>query len=364
MTWRVWKWLARVLLLDAAVAFAVPLFENFFNPSASFLSLSWQYFYSVIYSNLIGVPLCLVLPSVWLRTAALRNLPKTAIRGGVILIANFCGCFASGLILDAIIGEQYNFWYDFRRSFGISLVLSAVVVAFVTLYEVQQSRLKQTAMELKTKELERERALKLATEARLSSLEARIHPHFLFNTLNSVSALIHEDPERAEKIVTQLAELLRFSLDAAERGLAPLARELRVVEDYLEIEKARFGARLQYAIDVPHVLLEIPVPPLSIQTLVENSVKYAVGTRGRGARLTVTARRTLDSLRIEVSDDGPGFPSLELPHGHGLENLSERLAALFGDRASLTVRSHANETSVAIELPLALVASEEVVSAK
>jgi sensor histidine kinase YesM len=350
---RVFKWLARVLIIDAGVAFAVPLFQNFYDTQVSVPDLFQQYLYSIIYSNLIGIPLCLVLPGLWLRTAELPNSVKTAVRGVVIVLANFFGCLVAGFVVRAFVGPEYTYWADFRRSFGISLVLSAIVVAFVSLYEVQQLRLKHSMMELKTKELERERALKLATEARLSSLEARIHPHFLFNTLNSVSALIHEDPLRAEKIVTQLAELLRFSLDAAPRRLVPLARELHVVEDYLEIEKARFGARLEYSVDVPAEFLEIPVPPLSLQTLVENSVKHAVGPRGRGAQVSVRARRSLQHLRLEVRDDGPGFASLELPSGHGLNNLGERLAVLFGEQARLDIRRDDAFTVVAIEIPLA-----------
>lgn len=279
--------------------------------------------------------------------------------GGVVLLANFIGCGLAGLILQALIGARYEYWDDLRRSYGLSLVLSAIAVAFVSMYESQQSRLKTTAMQLKTKEVERERALKLATEARLSSLEARIHPHFLFNTLNSVSSLIHEDPLQAERIVTRLAELLRFSLDAAPGGLVPLERELQIVEDYLEIEKARFGVRLNYKIDVAPELGEVPVPPLSVQTLVENSVKHAVGPRGRGASVTVRATQQDACLRIEVLDDGPGFANLELPAGHGLNNLGERLAGLFGERAKLEIQSNDLRTVVVIEIPHRTVLRED-----
>ncbi len=345
------NWTVRVLIIDAAIAVAVPLFQGFFDSHATFSVLIRQYLFSVIYSNLIGIPLCLVLPPVWIRTAQLSIAVQSAIRGGVILLANFVGCLLAGLVLRAINGPQYQYWTEFRGSLGLSLVLSAIATAFVSMYEKQQSRLKTTAMQLKTKELERERALKLATEARLSSLEARIHPHFLFNTLNSVSSLIHEDPLRAERIVTQLADLLRFSLDAAPGGLVPLERELQIVEDYLDIEKARFGERLIYSIEVSPDLCEAPVPPLALQTLVENSVKYAVGPRGRGASLLIRVNSGTDTLRLEVQDDGPGFTSLELPAGHGLNNLEERLAALFGERARLEIRSQESHTIVAIEVP-------------
>src|SRR5205823_3935058 len=123
---------------------------------------------------------------------------------------------------------------------------------------------------------ERERALKLATEARLSSLESRIHPHFLFNTLNSISSLIQEDPVRAERLIERMAALLRFSLDSTNAGLVPLYQEMKIVRDYLEIERARFGDRLGFEVNIPAEFDRFEVPPLAIQTLVENSVKYAV----------------------------------------------------------------------------------------
>lgn len=345
------KWLCRVLVLDAVIAFLVPLFQSFFDPQTTFGFLLHQFFYAVVYSNLIGIPICLTLPVVWTRTLRRSPLARSSIRGIVVLLANLMGCLLAGLVLRSLTGPQYDYWQEFRSSLGISLILSAIATSFISLYEAQQARLKNTAMQLQSKELEHERALKLAMEARLSSLEARIHPHFLFNTINSVSSLIHEDPLRAERILTQLAELLRFSLDVAPGGLVPLSRELQVVEDYLEIEKARFGPRLRYSIHVPEALGETPVPPLSIQTLVENSIKYAVGPRGRGASITVQSRECGGRLRLEVEDDGPGFANQELPAGHGLDNLQERLHALFGESARLEIVSSGGQTVVAIDFP-------------
>jgi sensor histidine kinase YesM len=345
------KWFVRVLVIDAAIAVLVPIFQRLFGSHAPFSALLRQYLFAVIYSNLIGIPISLALPPIWTRTLRWPLLSRSAVRGGVILIANFIGCLLAGIILRSMIGRGYEYWSEFRGSFGVSLVLSAIAVSFISMYESQESRIKNSAMQLKTKELERERALKLATEARLSSLEARIHPHFLFNTINSVSSLIHEDPLRAERILTQLAELLRFSLDAAPGGLVPLERELQIVEDYLEIEKARFGSRLHYDIQVPASLGEAAVPPLALQTLVENSVKYAVGPRGRGGKIFVNATEEAQHLRLEVQDDGPGFATLELPAGHGLNNLQERIAALFGESARLDIVRIEERTVVALEIP-------------
>ena len=346
------KWLVRALLIDAGIAVAVPLFRSFLDPQATFSILLRQYLYSVIYSNLIGIPTCAILPVVWVRSLSRPPSVRLTLRVAVVLICNLAGCLLAGLLLRVVFGQNYDFWNSFRNSLGLSLILSAVVVSFVSMYESKEARLQASAMELKTKELERERALKLVTEARLSSLESRIHPHFLFNTINSVSSLIHDDPLRAEKILTQLAELLRFSLDAAPRGLVSLEKEIQIVEDYLEIEKARFGSRLNFVIDVPSRLRQAAVPPLSVQTLVENSVKYAVGPRGRGASISVRAAASEGCLRLEVSDDGAGFKNRELPAHHGLSNLQERLLALFGQDARLDIVSDEQGATVTIAVPL------------
>ncbi len=200
------------------------------------------------------------------------------------------------------------------------------------------------------RELERETALKLAAEARLSSLESRIHPHFLFNALNSVSALIREDPDRAERLVERLAALLRSSLEA-DNPIVSLARELQTVEDYLEIEKTRFGSRLNYQVDVPSELSSVEIPRFSLQTLVENSVKYVVSRRQEGGMIRIRAVRLGSRAQIEVSDDGPGFDPTAIPAGHGLDLLQSRLLTLFGmDAAAQFQRSDAG-MRVTLSLP-------------
>jgi len=190
-----------------------------------------------------------------------------------------------------------------------------------------------------------------STEARLASLESRVRPHFLFNSLNSAIALIPEDPRRAEDVLERLSALLRYSLESHAR-LVPLREELRVVEDYLEIERARFGERLAFEIDVPDELRALAVPAFAVQTLVENSVKYAVSPRATGARITVRARRDHRRLILHVIDDGPGFPeTIWVPH-HGLDSLRARLAALYGDAAALVAPAPAEGgAAVRIEVP-------------
>jgi len=191
------------------------------------------------------------------------------------------------------------------------------------------------------------RAEQLATEARLASLESRIHPHFLFNTLNSISSLIHTDPERADQQLQRLCALLRFSLDAPETRLVPLARELKIVRDYLEIERTRFGERLRFAIDAPPAFDEIGVPPLAIQTLVENSVKHVVAARREGGSISVRADARDGRLVVSVSDDGPGVSEEAVIKGHGLAVLRERLQVLFGGAGALRLSA----SGVEMEIP-------------
>jgi hypothetical protein len=183
-------------------------------------------------------------------------------------------------------------------------------------------------------------------QARLSSLESRLRPHFLFNTLNSIMALIPEDPAAAERVTEKLATLLRYSLDATAESTVRLEQELKVATDYLEIEKTRFGERLHYTIDVPETLQHIEVPPFSLQTLVENSVKYG------GGEIRVSARNGNGRLVLRVWDSGDGFPQKpNLPAGHGLRNLKERLDALWGTNAALEFPRDDAGTTVQVSIP-------------
>jgi len=262
------------------------------------------------------------------------------------------GTFVACVILGGLgLGGGEPLSARFTASLRVNTLLTAAIGVAVTLYESQRGRLAAVTLELRTRELERERERKTALEARLSSLESRLHPHFLFNTLNAITELIHENPDRAERTVERLAALLRASLDATERGLVPLAREIELVSDYLEIEKARLGERLSYAVDVAPALAACEVPPLAVQTLVENSIKHAIAPRPGGGRVRVDATAADGRVVVRVWDDGPGFGEDAIRPGHGLENLQSRLAARFGGAGSLSVARQDGGTLASIAIP-------------
>ena len=343
-------WIWRMLVACLIVSLAVPIMQWSFNSHMSWHALWIDYVMSIAYAFCIGGTLSALIVDTWCRLSQLNAVLRWIIRAVFVVAGTAIGCLAAGLILWVIYGETYGFWASFVGSLKIGIVLSAFATAFLTFYENSRTQLRVRESELRKKELERERALKLATEARLGSLESRIHPHFLFNTINSVSSLMHDEPRRAERMLNQMADLLRFSLDSAHRGLVPLARELRIVEDYLEIEKARFGDRLRYETRAAYDVGEVSVPPLSLQTLVENSVKYTAAARRQGATIVVSAQQSNGKLILEVRDDGPGFPQHEMPAGHGLSNLQERLTALFGAEAGLSMVGNEAGATVTIEL--------------
>lgn len=262
------------------------------------------------------------------------------------------GTLAGGLLLQWLgIVPRRAYWEGFRDSWFFSIVITLVVGLSISAFETLRYKLQAATLEARTRQVEQERANKLLAEARLSSLESSIHPHFLFNTLNSIAALIPTDPRRAEDTVGKLASLLRFSLNAQHGGLVPLAQELKVVRDYLEIETTRFGQRLRHKILVPESLGSVKVPPLSLQTLVENSVKHVASRRAGGASIEVAGSMQGGRICLEVIDDGPGFSLGAVTTEHGLGNLLARLELLFGGEGRLNVIRDQERTVVSISFP-------------
>jgi hypothetical protein len=184
--------------------------------------------------------------------------------------------------------------------------------------------------------------------AQLENLRAQLQPHFLFNTLQSISTLIHRDPPAADRMLTDLSGLLRLSLRNPATQEVPLRDELSFLELYLSIMRARFGDRLVIVVDAPADLLDALVPSLVLQPIVENAIQHGMADRTDRGHVSVRATRTETVLTLEVTDDGPGLSKAPASGngGIGLANTRERLARLYGaassveiiDREGLTVR--------------------------
>jgi two-component system, LytTR family, sensor kinase len=163
----------------------------------------------------------------------------------------------------------------------------------------------------------------------------QLHPHFLFNTLHSISALVHKDPEAADRMIARLGDFLRLTLENSGAQEVSLQKELEFLKCYLEIERVRFRDRLTTRLDIDPQSLDTPVPNLILQPIVENALRHGVAPRSSPGRIEISAKRDNGSLRIQVRDNGPGLPAISATNGRfreglGLANTRARLAQLYG----------------------------------
>ncbi|MCI0696644.1 histidine kinase [candidate division KSB1 bacterium] len=229
-----------------------------------------------------------------------------------------------------------------------AIIVYAVFVGIFYVWRYQR--------QLREKE-QREAELRLhANQMELAVLKAQLNPHFLFNTLNSINALVGSDPEAARQVLAQLAEVLRYSLESDRQPLAPLSEELRFVETYLAIEKARFGRRLQVKMEIDESARPLLVPPMILQPLAENAVKHGIAPKEEGGELTLRVQRRENHLAIEVLDNGAGAPAMLaanlLNNGRGLHNTDLRLRKMFGDEAGLQVSNGKDGFRVKFQVPV------------
>lgn len=206
---------------------------------------------------------------------------------------------------------------------------------------------------------ERERQL---ARAQLELLRKQLHPHFLFNALHTVSAMMHEDVNGADRMISRLSDLLRLMLDHIGRHEVPLRQELEFLEKYLEIERIRFEERLALSLEVESEALDALVPSMVLQPLVENSIRHGFGSHKNAGAITIRAGRHDGLLVLQVLDNGRGFPdnaARPLRQGLGLPNTRQRLEQLYGNRHRfLWENSQAGGAAVTIEIPFHTISAE------
>ncbi len=191
--------------------------------------------------------------------------------------------------------------------------------------------------------------------SRLANLQHQLHPHFLFNALHTVAGLVrHGRRDEAVRLITNISDLLRYSLDRVPDHTVPLDRDLELLERYLEIEETRFRDRLRVERNVEAAALDAHVPSFLLQPLVENALRHGIGRKPSAGVLSIHANVNGDRLRLTVRDDGPGLPDDHngVREGVGLGNLRERMDYLYGNRASMTLRNDPDGGAVVtVELP-------------
>jgi signal transduction histidine kinase len=270
-------------------------------------------------------------------------LPITLAHVAMALAASYAAAFAiNRLVEPGFLGSPGALLVVTMWSLLFSVMFAGVILA----RRFYREKVQHAA------QVERVRAELVRAELR--ALQAQVNPHFLFNTLNSIAALISENPAAAEDLTTRLADVFRYALTASRRELVPLGEELQFVRTCLTIEQVRFGERLRVVERIEPGLADMLVPALLLQPLVENAVRYAVSPSERGGTVRIEIARSDDSLHVLIADDGPGFDPGEAPRGTGvgLESVRERLR-LAGEGHALELDTAPGRgTRIGLTLPL------------
>ncbi len=237
-------------------------------------------------------------------------------------------------------GLILSFWYLMKNLCVHYLLTSMLMYWFLTFGHLgwhYYQRFRER--EVQAAELQRQ-----LVEARLEALRMQLNPHFLFNTLHAISALVHENPDAADRVIARLSELLRMSLDQSQPQEVALSKEMAFLDRYLEIEKTRFGERLTIQKQIEPEAKEALVPYLILQPLVENAIRHGIEQREDNGRLEIAAWRKDRRLELRISDNGPGLPETgaSRPAGIGLANTRSRLSHLYGSDYRLDLKDGAS----------------------
>ncbi len=225
--------------------------------------------------------------------------------------------------------EKTASWYIY--------VFGDLLIANVFLYVLQQGR--QLTRKLSEQEFQLLNMEKLKTRAELDALQAKINPHFLYNALNSIASLVHEDPDKAEEMTLLLSKLFRYSTGRDGELFATLAEELEMVRTYLQVEQVRFSNRLTFTVEVSEPALnELRLPQFLLQPIVENAIKHGIAKRADLGRIDVRIYEKNGELNLCVHDNGPAFPD-DMGAGYGLRSIQDKLKLLYGDAARVELQN-------------------------
>lgn len=284
----------------------------------------------------------------WIR----RNLPKPRLFDWQIMF------FLTIVALRFMHGELWRVWPSatFTLESPNPWVELAIYATSILVVGTELKIFSGVRIQIKLEEQER-----LLLQARMEALQNQINPHFLFNTLNSVSSLVRFDPDTARELIIKLATILRRLLNSSD-AFVPLREEVEFIDNYLDIEVVRFGRdKLRVVKELDPESLEVMVPAMLLQPLVENSIKHGLSSKVEGGSIYLRGRLSFKHLIVEVEDDGVGMGAAQLVEnpdglggtGIGMANIAERLKVLYGDTAKMTIDSQDGKgTLVRLRLPL------------
>ncbi len=333
---RYFKWpLAKTNLVYGLVGLTVGLLIDIFESAINdkLIPLN-EFMASMIFSAIITLS---ITNSIYLATC-LRRSKKfplwqfILIFYGCSILGTLIGVEVSYLAISFIFHVPYHFLSHFS-DYRFNLLIVVVVSTIIYFYMSQQGAMKA---KLRERELDLVKAKQLISQAELQTLQSKINPHFLYNSLNSIASLIHRDADKAEDMTLKLSRLFRYSINSPKENMAPVTEEIEIVNTYLDIEKIRFGDRLNFITHIDDSVKNSHIPRFLIQPLVENALKHGLNNMANNGELKITIDKDNENIIICIADNGKPFPA-ELNMGYGLQSTYDKLTLLYGENYQVQI---------------------------
>lgn len=263
------------------------------------------------------------------------------------LLGMVIGIEAGYFLISLSTGTPFTLFHVENYMFSALIVVIVCTVLFA--YHAQKVNLNNR---IRQKELDMAKLTQLKSQAELATLHARINPHFLYNSLNSIASLIHLDPDKAESMTLKLSKLFRYTINHNHEDMVLIKEEIETCNTYLDIEKVRFGDRIAFSFEVNDDLLEAKVPRFLIQPLIENALKHGLNNTPEDGELRIRISRRGQQVEVTVADNGAPFPD-DLQTGYGLGSTYDKLHLLYGDDYQVQIMNHPDK-KIKITIPFSV----------
>jgi two-component system LytT family sensor kinase len=331
--------------ISIIVGIVMSIFAGIFNPNGTnlqdiLLTILFSFFITLSITNVIGLVLCYFSPNKY-------NFWRfILVYYGCNLAGMFIGIEFSYFIVSLIFNSHYEFLThlnDYKYTSFITLIIGTLIL----LYHFQ--RINAEAL-LKEKEMELVKLNQLKTQAELQALQSKINPHFLYNALNSIVSLIHEDADKAEDMTIKLSKLFRYSINTMQENYCSIKEEVEILNTYLAIEKVRFGNRINFKINHAVTIQDQLIPRFLLQPLVENALKHGLKDTHERGELEVLIAQKESRIELLIADNGDPFPET-IEAGYGLQSTYDKLQLLYKDDYELQINNAPNK-HIKISIPL------------
>lgn len=302
----------------------------------------------IVLGNLVN-SLMVLLMVAWFTKYFVPRIKRNWVKYMLLNALSLLGSFFAQIILILIYWRYADIPEDTEDSLNMAYLYLFIPCIVASIYFFFWQRSQQITRKISEQEYQLVSLEKLKTRAELDALQARINPHFLYNALNSIAGLVHEDANKAERMTLLLSKLFRFTIGVKDQHFNTLEHELDIVRTYLDIEQVRFGPRLTYLLQVEEGLSQVKIPVFLLQPIVENAIKHGISKISGEGRIEVHIARHDDRLVLRIHDNGPLF-SENFFTGYGLQSIQDKLKLLYDHRASFDIQNN-DFKQVIIELP-------------